>query len=114
MRQVVAVVTAAAGLHARPAVLFVETAQKFKAEITVRYQDRVADAKSILSVLALGAARGTNLTLTADGEDEDAAIAALGGVLAGHTTAEPAKDLPSTAAATARPAAAQASGGQDG
>lgn len=111
MRQVVAVVTAAGGLHARPAVLLVETAQKFKAEITVRYLDRVADAKSILSVLALGAARGTNLTLTADGEDEDAAITALLGVLAGDTTAEAAKGL--SAAATTRPAAVQASGGQD-
>ena len=64
-------------LHARPAADFVRTAMGFEAAITVSADGREENAKSLLSVLALGAKGGTELTLTATGEDADAALDAL-------------------------------------
>jgi phosphocarrier protein HPr len=66
-----------AGLHARPAALFVQTAKRFKSKIKVTHGDRVADAKSILTVLTLGANQGAQVKIEAEGEDADAALAAL-------------------------------------
>lgn len=65
------------GLHARPATLFVQTAKQFKSQITVVVNDRKANAKSILSVLQLGAKQGTPLHIQAHGEDKEEAIKAL-------------------------------------
>jgi phosphotransferase system HPr (HPr) family protein len=64
-------------LHARPAADFVRTAMSFAASIQVAAGEREADAKSLLSVLALGAKGGTKLRLTASGDDADAALDAL-------------------------------------
>jgi phosphotransferase system HPr (HPr) family protein len=64
-------------LHARPAADFVRAAMAFEASITVGAGDRETDAKSLLSVLALGAKGGTELRLTATGEDAEAALEAL-------------------------------------
>ena len=66
-----------AGLHARPAALFVQIANRYQSTIVVSHGARSANAKSILSVLTLGASRGAQLTLRADGADADAALAAL-------------------------------------
>ncbi len=65
------------GLHARPAALFVRTAAKFKCRITVSKNDRIADAKSILSVLSLGAEKGDCIVIRTEGEDEKEAMEAL-------------------------------------
>jgi phosphotransferase system HPr (HPr) family protein len=64
-------------LHARPAADFVRTAMRFSASIHVGSGDREADAKSLLSVLALGAKGGTELRLAAAGDDAEAALEAL-------------------------------------
>src|SRR5215218_108420 len=64
-------------LHARPAADFVRTAMRFAAAIQVGAGDREADAKSLLSVLALGAKGGTELRLTAEGDDAGPALDAL-------------------------------------
>jgi phosphocarrier protein HPr len=64
-------------LHARPAAHFVRTAMRFSAKVSVAAAGREVDAKSLLSVLALGARRGTSVRLRAEGEDAAAAIAAL-------------------------------------
>jgi phosphotransferase system HPr (HPr) family protein len=64
-------------LHARPAANFVKTAMRFRSRLTVGVNGKTADAKSILAVLALGATGGTQLNLSADGEDADAALHAL-------------------------------------
>lgn len=69
------------GLHARPASLFVQAANRFKSRITVRKGDAEIDAKSMLSVLSLGAAKGVEITLVADGEDEREALAHLTSLL---------------------------------
>jgi phosphocarrier protein len=71
------------GLHARPASLFVQEAAKYTSDINVYCQDpetkedRNANAKSILGVLTLGVFQGTEITITATGEDEEKAVAAL-------------------------------------
>jgi phosphotransferase system HPr (HPr) family protein len=70
-------------LHARPAAEFVRTAMRFDASITVQAGDGRSDAKSLLSVLALGARRGSTLVLGADGADADAALEALAACVAG-------------------------------
>lgn len=68
------------GLHARPAAQFVQTATAYQAEITVKNRTSGTDpvnAKSILSVLTLGVHQGNEIEISADGEDETEAIAAL-------------------------------------
>lgn len=67
----------AAGLHARPASLFVQKAKSFQSAITLHTENKQGDAKSILSVLGLGIRQDTPFTLRADGEDEALAIKAL-------------------------------------
>jgi phosphotransferase system HPr (HPr) family protein len=66
-------------LHARPAAEFVRTAMGFDAAIVVGTDEREADAKSLLAVLALGARGGTTLRLRADGDDADRAVESLAG-----------------------------------
>jgi phosphotransferase system HPr (HPr) family protein len=70
-------------LHARPAATFVKTAMRFRSRVTVGVNGRVADAKSILAVLALGATGGTPLVLGAEGEDAPAALDALAACVSG-------------------------------
>ena len=70
-------------LHARPAATFVKTALRFSSRTTVALNGRVADAKSILAVLALGAVGGTVLHLSAEGEDAPDALAALSSCVSG-------------------------------
>ncbi len=69
--------TGAAGLHARPATAFVEIAKQFQAEIRVRHVSKVANGKSLVSLLKLGADRQARLRIMARGADADAALAAL-------------------------------------
>jgi phosphocarrier protein HPr len=67
------------GLHARAAAQLVRTANGFQSVLRLERIDgsAVADAKSILSVLMLAAARGTELRATAEGADEQEAMAAM-------------------------------------
>ena len=69
-------------LHARPAANFVRTAMGFAADVQVAAGEREVDAKSLLSVLALGAKGGTELRLTASGPDAAAALDALSACIA--------------------------------
>jgi phosphocarrier protein len=70
------------GLHARPAMQFVETANKFGCKIEVTKGSLVVDAKSIMSVMRLAATQGTVLKITADGSDADEAVSALAKLVA--------------------------------
>ena len=65
------------GLHARPAMKFVELANRFASKIEVSNGVLVVDAKSIMSVMRLAAVQGTVLGIVADGHDAKAAVAAL-------------------------------------
>lgn len=65
------------GLHARPATFFIQKANEFKSSIWVEKEERRVNAKSLLGVLSLGIVKGTEITIIADGADEDEAIATL-------------------------------------
>ena len=65
------------GLHARPAELLARLAMQFESEIEVIRDDQSVDAKSILHVLTLGAAQGTEVVLQARGADAKEAVQAL-------------------------------------
>ena len=67
----------AVGLHARPAKTFVQTAQKFSAKVSVAYKGKTVNAKSLLSLLSIGAAQGAIILIQTEGEDEAAALEAL-------------------------------------
>lgn len=62
------------GLHARPAARVAQLAQNYTADIMLRMDDTVADAKSILDILSLAASQGTELQLEASGSDARQAI----------------------------------------
>ena len=70
------------GLHARAAAKFVHLASSFEARVTVQRGARTVDGKSILGILLLAAARGSDIVLTADGPDELGAMAALANFVA--------------------------------
>lgn len=65
------------GLHARPAGKLAAVAKQFGSRITVSANGREADCKRLLAVMGLGAVCGTELRITAEGDDEDAALEAL-------------------------------------
>ena len=65
------------GLHASPASFFIQQACTFQSTIWVEKGDRKVNAKSLLGVLSLGIAKGMTITLIADGQDEDVALAGL-------------------------------------
>jgi phosphotransferase system HPr (HPr) family protein len=69
-------------LHARPAAEFVRTAMRFQSDLTLAVGERQVDAKSLLSILALGAKGGTTLSLRAEGADAAAALDALASTVA--------------------------------
>ncbi|HEX6487733.1 MAG TPA: HPr family phosphocarrier protein [Candidatus Dormibacteraeota bacterium] len=68
---------AGVALHARPAGQFVKTAMQFRSQVWVAAGKKAVNAKSILAVLGLGAQGGTALTLSAEGDDAQAALVAL-------------------------------------
>ena len=71
------VVTNPLGLHARAAARFVHMATRFTSQIRVARDGKVMDGKSIMGILLLAAARGTTLTISADGPDEASAVDSL-------------------------------------
>jgi phosphocarrier protein HPr len=73
----------AVALHARPAGVFVRAAASFAATIEVQANGRRANAKSILEILGLGADGGTELTISASGDDAVEAVAELASLVTG-------------------------------
>jgi phosphocarrier protein len=65
------------GMHARAAAKFVHLATRFEAHVRVAREGREMDGKSIMGILLLAAARGSSITISADGADERAAVDAL-------------------------------------
>lgn len=72
------------GLHARAASKFVTLASSFSADIRLSRNGREVNGKSIMGVMMLAAGRGAQLTLIADGKDEDRALAELATLIAGR------------------------------
>ena len=68
------------GLHARPATDFIELAKKYESKITIRRMDEdgaAVNAKSIVFLLSLGIGKGTEVEISAKGDDENEAVDAL-------------------------------------
>lgn len=72
------------GLHARAAAKFVQTAERFDADITVTRDATTVGGTSIMGLMMLAAAPGSVITVTADGADADAALEALADLVAGY------------------------------
>ena len=77
MKEFTYTITDPLGVHARPAGLLVKEAGKFASKITLSKDGKSGDAKRIFAVMGLGVKCGETLTVTAEGEDEAAAAAAL-------------------------------------
>ncbi|TDE30803.1 HPr family phosphocarrier protein [Nonomuraea mesophila] len=92
MAQRTVAVASASGLHARPAKLFVQTAAKLDVPVTVRLGEKSVPAKSMLGVLSLGAVRGSEVTLEAEGPGAEEALDSLAALLSRDLDAEEALD----------------------
>jgi len=66
-----------AGIHARPSALLVQTTKNFVSNIYIEKGTDRINAKSIMGIITLGAAYGTELKIIADGEDEEIAVDSL-------------------------------------
>ena len=76
------------GLHARPATMLAETANNFEASVTIGKGDQVSNGKSIFELMMLAAEKGSELTVSAEGPDAAAAVAALEALVDGKFNEE--------------------------
>ena len=65
------------GLHARPAGLLVKEAKKFESKITLTKGEKTVSATQLMMIMGMAVKKGAEVTVSADGADEDAAIEAL-------------------------------------
>lgn len=65
------------GLHARPAALFVQEANKFSSEVFVEKDGKKVNAKSIMGIMSLAISTNTEIHISAEGSDEEQAVNAL-------------------------------------
>jgi len=72
------------GLHARPAALFVQIANKYDSDIIVRKGKQEVNGKSIMGLLTLAAGKGHTITLKIDGSDAREALQELGQIISGE------------------------------
>ena len=81
-------VTAETGIHARPATLLVQAAGKFDSEINLAYKEKKVNLKSIMGVMSIGIGKGAEITITAEGSDENDALKTLSDTLSREGLAE--------------------------
>jgi phosphocarrier protein len=72
------------GLHARAAARFVQEASAFASDINIRYANKEVSGKSIMGVMMLAAAKGTNIEIIANGNDENTALDTLETLIKNH------------------------------
>ena len=77
MTEAITTIQNATGIHARPALLFVQTASSFRSKVQIKAKGRTVDGKSILMLMAMGLTKGTEITIVADGSDEAESVARL-------------------------------------
>jgi len=65
------------GFHARPAGIFVKKANQFKSDIEIDFNGKKVNAKSIMGIMSMGLAKGSEFKIIANGEDEKETIDAL-------------------------------------
>lgn len=70
------------GLHLKPANKLCQEAMKYQSSVTLTYKTTTANAKSVLSILGACVKGGESVTVTCDGEDEQAALQGIAGVVA--------------------------------
>ena len=71
------------GLHARPAAMFVKLANTFQSEVWVEFEEDEVNGKSIMGLMMLAAPSGSEIYVSAKGEDAEAALLALGNLVEG-------------------------------
>jgi len=76
------------GLHLRPAAMLVQAAKDFQSTIYLKCGGKIADLRSILSVIALCATMGTGLDVEAVGDDEQDAVRAIEQIFSSHAGAD--------------------------
>ncbi|WP_216828856.1 phosphocarrier protein HPr [Alkalihalobacterium elongatum] len=74
-------ITAETGIHARPATQLVNKAGQFSSDINLEYKGKSVNLKSIMGVMSLGVGQGAEVTIKADGSDENEALQALEAVI---------------------------------
>jgi len=75
------IVKCESGLHNKQAICFIQKANEFRSSIWVEVDDRKINAKSLLGVLSMGITTGTEISLVAEGADEEAAVKSLSAML---------------------------------
>lgn len=75
------VIKNASGLHARPAALFVQVANKFQSSIKIIKEEQEVNGKSIMGILMLAAEKGSEVVLVVDGDDAEQAMKELSDIL---------------------------------
>ena len=81
MAEKVVTVNLKSGLQARQAAMFVQEANRFSSDIFVQKEQTKVNAKSIMGIMSLAIARGSEVTLLADGSDADEAVNALASIV---------------------------------
>lgn len=81
MKQITVKIIDPVGLHARPATVAVNAASKCKSDVQVTFKGREVNMKSIMGVMSLGIPTQSEITISATGDDEEAAIEAIEEVL---------------------------------
>ncbi len=82
MKEVSVTIVNRLGMHARPAALFVKTADRYRSQIWVLKDELEVNGKSIMGVMMLAAEPGSSLRIKAEGPDEAEALEALGRLVA--------------------------------
>ena len=72
------------GLEARPVAMLVQVASQFESTVYINSEDRKVNAKSIMGMMSLGLASGAEVTVVADGNDEDTAVVEIEKFLSGN------------------------------
>lgn len=70
-------IIAETGIHARPATLLVQAASKFGSDVNLEYNGKSVNLKSIMGVMSLGVGQNSDVTITAEGDDEKDALDAI-------------------------------------
>lgn len=81
-------IIAETGIHARPATLLVQAASKFASDVTLSYQGKDVNLKSIMGVMSLGVGQGADVTIKTEGADEEAAMTIIAEAMATEGLAE--------------------------
>ncbi|WP_123054026.1 HPr family phosphocarrier protein [Clostridium sp. JN-1] len=68
------IVKSSTGLHARPATLLVKKASSFKSDVSIEFDGKKANVKSLIGVLSLGVTKNATITVSASGDDESLAL----------------------------------------